>query len=166
MTETTVLTGDNMNTSYPLTIYFDASCRLCNSEMQNIKLHDEHKQLILIDCSAPEFDDTEFKVLGITRSHMMNRLHALDANGNWLIGVAAFEVIYQTVGMASIAKLWGHPLTKPWAVRLYPWVVKHRYTLSKIGLPELFGLWSKYAARKAERRSRLCSEGRCSVDQS
>jgi predicted DCC family thiol-disulfide oxidoreductase YuxK len=152
-----------MNTSYPLSIYYDASCRLCNSEMQNIKLHDADNQLILIDCSAPEFDDAEFNALGITRELMMNRLHAQDANGQWLVGVAAFEVIYQTVGMASIAKLWGSPITRPWAERLYPWVVKHRYRLSKIGLPELFELWSKHVARKAERRSRRCSEGRCSM---
>lgn len=155
-----------MDTSYPLTIYYDASCRLCNSEMQNIKLHDTNNQLILIDCSAPEFNDTEFHQLGITRNLMMNRLHAQDTNGKWLVGVAAFEVIYHTVGMASIAKLWGSPITRPWAERLYPWVVKHRYTLSRIGLPELFGLWSKYAARKAEKRSRLCSEGRCSTKDS
>lgn len=152
-----------MSTTYPLTIYFDASCRLCNSEMLNIKLHDSANQLVLIDCSAPDFDDTVCKVNNISQTAMMNRLHAQDTNGNWLVGVAAFEVIYQTVGMASIAKLWGSPLTRPWAERLYPWVVRHRYTLSKIGLPELFGLWSKYAARKAEKRSRLCSEGRCNV---
>ena len=152
-----------MNTTLPLTIYYDASCGLCNSEMQNIKIHDQDEQLVLIDCSAPEFDDIEFKALGITRSLMMNRLHAQDANGNWLVGVDAFEVIYRTVGMASIAKLWGGTLTKPLAVKLYPWVVKHRYTLSKIGLPALFGLWSRHAAKTAELRSRACSEGRCSV---
>jgi predicted DCC family thiol-disulfide oxidoreductase YuxK len=152
-----------MNTNYPLTIYFDASCRLCNSEMQNIKLHDLHKQLILIDCSAYGFDDSPFQAAGITKTLMMNRLHAQDASGQWLIEVAAFEVIYQTVGMASIAKLWGSPITRPCAERLYPWVVKHRYTLSRIGLPELFGLWSRYAAKKAEQRSRLCSEGNCII---
>ena len=109
-----------MNTTYPLTIYFDASCRLCNSEMQNIKLHDTNNQLTLIDCSSPDFDDTLCKVSNISQTTMMNRLHAQDANGRWLIGVAAFEVIYQTVGMASIAKLWGHSITRPWAERLYP----------------------------------------------
>lgn len=153
-----------MNTAYPLTIYFDASCHLCNSEMLNIKLHDSANQLILIDCSAPDFDDTACNANSISQTAMMNRLHAQDANGDWLIGVAAFEVIYQTVGMVSIAKLWGSPLTRPLAERMYPWVVRHRYTLSKIGLPELFGLWSKYATRKAEQRSRLCSEGRCNVN--
>jgi predicted DCC family thiol-disulfide oxidoreductase YuxK len=154
-----------MNTSYPLTIYFDASCLLCNSEMQNVKIHDHEDKLILIDCSAPGFDDAPFKKEGINRMLMMNRLHAQDSKGNWLVGVEAFEVIYQTVGMASIAKLWGSRFTKPLAVKLYPWVVKHRYTLSKIGLPELFGLWSKHAARKAEKRSRLCSEGRCVISE-
>jgi predicted DCC family thiol-disulfide oxidoreductase YuxK len=153
-----------MTTNFPLTIYFDASCRLCNSEMQNIKAHDAKNQLVLIDCSAPDFDDTEFHALGITRKHMMNRLHAQDANGNWLIGVAAFEVIYHTVGIPFLALLWGSSITRPWAERFYPWVADHRYLLSKIGLPELFGLWGKYAARKAEKRSRLCSEGRCPTD--
>jgi predicted DCC family thiol-disulfide oxidoreductase YuxK len=152
-----------MNAVYPLTIYFDASCGLCNSEMQNIKIHDHNNQLVLIDCSVKDFDDSPFHGEGITKNLMMNRLHAQDANGDWLVGVEAFEVIYRTVGMASIAKLWGGRFTKPLAVKLYPWVVKHRYTLSKIGLPELFGLWSRHTARKAEKRSRLCSEGRCSI---
>jgi predicted DCC family thiol-disulfide oxidoreductase YuxK len=119
---------------------------MCNSEMQNIKLHDEHKHLILIDCSDDSFDDSPFQAEGVTKTIMMNRLHAQDANGQWLVGVDAFEVIYQAVGMASIAKLWGGRFTKPLAEKLYPWVVKHLYTLSKIGLPELFGLWSRYAA--------------------
>ncbi|CAG7856914.1 hypothetical protein MCAMS1_01577 [biofilm metagenome] len=73
--------------TYPLTIYFDASCRLCNSEMQNIKLHDVDDKLILFDCSAPEFDDAPFKQQGITKTLMMNRLHMHDDNGNWKVGV-------------------------------------------------------------------------------
>jgi predicted DCC family thiol-disulfide oxidoreductase YuxK len=103
----------NANPTYPFTIYFDASCRLCNSEMQNIKQHDVDNQLILIDCSPPEFDDAPFHKLGISRMLMMNRLHMHDAEGIWFFGVDAFEVIYRTVGMVSIAKLWGGRFTKP-----------------------------------------------------
>lgn len=153
-----------MNPTYPLTIYFDASCRLCDSEMQNIKLHDADNQLILIDCSAPEFDDTPFHSEGITRHKMMNRLHMHDANGHWWTGVDAFEMIYRTVGMFSISKLWGSKFTKPLTLKLYPWVVKNRYTLSKIGLPELFGLWSKHAAKKADKRSRFCNDNQCKIN--
>jgi predicted DCC family thiol-disulfide oxidoreductase YuxK len=152
-----------MNPTFPLSIYFDASCRLCNSEMQNIKIHDTANRLTLIDCSAPDFDDRPFHTQGITRDAMMNCLHAQDADGQWLKGVAAFEVIYRAVGMASIARLWGHPLTRPLAERAYPWVVKHRYVLSALGLHKLFNLWSRRAARKANQRSRHCAEGRCTI---
>jgi predicted DCC family thiol-disulfide oxidoreductase YuxK len=134
-TEITDITGSVMKTTYPLTIYSAASCRLCNRKMQYIKLHDVDNKLILIDCSAPVFDDSPFRKLGITRTLMMNRLHLQDTDGNWPVSVEAFEVIYRAVGMVAISKMWGHPLTKPWAVCLYPWVVKYRYTLSKIGLP-------------------------------
>ena len=153
-----------MGTQFPLTIYFDASCALCNSEMQNIKLHDANNQLLLIDCSSPEFDDTPFQAEGITREAMMNCLHAQDADGQWIKGVAAFEVIYRAVGMASIAKLWGHPLTRPLAERAYPWVVKHRHVLSAMGLHKLFNLWSKRAAHRANQRSRACANGRCTLN--
>jgi predicted DCC family thiol-disulfide oxidoreductase YuxK len=133
--------------------------------MQNIKAHDADNKLVLIDCSAPEFDESPFKKEGIDRALMMNRLHAQDSNGTWLVGVEAFEVIYKTVGMVVIAKLWGGALTKPLAERLYPWVVRHRYILSIIGLPALFELLSKQAARKAEKHSRACAEGRCEINE-
>jgi predicted DCC family thiol-disulfide oxidoreductase YuxK len=152
-----------MNTAYPLTVYFDASCALCNSEMQNIKRRDTNNALILIDCSAAEFDDTCFKAQGITRAAMMNCLHARDADGAWLKGVAAFEVIYRSVGMAAIAKFWGHPLTRPLAERAYPWVVRHRHVLSALRLHKLFGLWSQRAAQQSNLKSQACKDGQCSI---
>jgi predicted DCC family thiol-disulfide oxidoreductase YuxK len=112
LTEITDNKGEDMSTTYPLTVYFDASCALCNSEMQNIKQHDTENRLTLTDCSAPDFDDRAFHPEGITRDAMMNCLHAQDPDGNWLKGVAAFEVIYRTVGMASIATL-GAPAHPP-----------------------------------------------------
>lgn len=152
-----------MDAHYPLVIYFDASCALCNSEMQNIKAHDTESRLTLIDCSAPDFDDRAFHAQGITRDTMMNCLHAQDANGHWLKGVAAFEVIYRSVGMASIAKLWGHPLLRPLAERAYPWVVKHRHALSALGLHKLFGVLSRRAAQKSNSLSQACKAGHCST---
>lgn len=152
-----------MSITAPLTIYFDASCVLCNSEMQNIKLRDVRGELILIDCSAPDFDDSPFHVDGITRETMMNCLHTQDANGIWLKGVAAFEVIYRTIGMASIAKMWGHPIIRPLTERAYPWVVRHRHFLSALGLHKLFSLWSQRAARQSNLKSQSCKDGRCSI---
>lgn len=152
-----------MTATYPLTIYFDASCALCNSEMQTIKLRDSENALTLIDCSGPDFDDGPFQQEGISRDAMMNCLHAQDASGQWLKGVTAFEVIYRTVGMTSIAKFWGHPLTRPITERVYPWVVRHRHILSSLGLHQVFALWSRRAAQAANRRSQGCKDGHCTI---
>lgn len=153
-----------MFTATPLTIYFDASCALCNSEMQNIKVHDFEGVLTLVDCSAPDFDDGPFLTEGITREVMMNCLHARDAHGTWLKGVDAFEAIYRIAGMATIARLWGHPLTRPLAERAYPWVVRHRHFLSALGLHHVFALWSKHAARRASSLSGKRSAGHCTIN--
>lgn len=152
-----------MNTTFPLTIYFDASCALCNSEMQCIKRLDAESRLTLVDCSAPGFDDRAFHAEGITRDTMMNCLHAQDADGKWLKGVAAFEVIYRAVDMAMIANLWGHPAIRPVAERAYPWIVKHRHLLSALGVHKVFGLSTRIAAYKANLRSQACKAGQCAI---
>lgn len=152
-----------MHTPTHLTIYFDASCKLCSSEMRNIKLHDSHNYLTLVDCSEKTFNDASYKCEGIDQQAMMNCLHVRDEQGRWTKGVAAFELIYRSVGMASIAKLWGHPVTRPLAERVYPWIVRHRHTLSRLGLHKIFNAWSRHAARQAHKKSRTCVEGRCAT---
>ncbi len=148
---------------YPLTVYFDASCSLCNNEIQNIKIHDSAGHLILVDCSAPGFDDTPFRAEAVTREAMMECLHVRDSQGKWIKGVPAFELLYQTACMPILAGLWGGTLTRPIAERLYPWVARHRHAISWTGLPILFALWGKCTARRAHNRSRLCRDGQCSI---
>lgn len=146
-----------------LTVYFDASCSLCNSEMQTIKLHDTAQQLNLVDCSSPDFDDAPFQAKGITRAAMMACLHVRNSAGEWIKGVPAFELLYQTVGMPLFAWLWGSRYTRPLTERLYPWVARHRQAFSWTGLPVLFKLWGKCAARRANQRSRSCHAGKCTI---
>lgn len=144
-----------------LIVYFDASCALCNSEMQNIKIHDEQNQLTLLDCSAVDFDDTTLRAEGINRSAMMEILHVRDAQGLWVTGVSAFELLYRTVGMSMLASLWGSRYTRPVAEILYPWVARHRQLFTWTGAPLLFRLWGRCAARRANRRR--CHNGQCSI---
>src|ERR1017187_6454542 len=120
------LMGVDMNEQYPLTIYYDASCELCNSEMQAIKVHDTGQRLNLVDCSAPNFDDAPYRDDGVTREAMMECLHVHDSRGKWIKGVSAFELLYRTVGMSAIANLWGSSLTRPLAELAYPWIARHR----------------------------------------
>ncbi len=148
---------------YPLTVYFDASCALCDSEMQNIKIHDTAQRLCLVDCSAADFDERPLQALGVTRAAMMERLHVRDNRGEWVIGVAAFELIYRSTGMTALAGIWGGHLTRPLVERVYPWVARHRHAISFTGIPLLFKLWGMVAARRAYKRSRRCHDGQCSL---
>lgn len=152
-----------MKDYYPLTVYFDASCALCSSEMQAIKSRDSAQQLVLIDCSAVTFDDAPFRNDGITRDAMMDCLHVRDNRGRWIKGVASFELLYRTVGLTSMAEFWAGRFTRPVMERLYPWIARHRQLISRTGLPMLFKLWGMCEARRSYRRSKQCTEGRCSI---
>jgi predicted DCC family thiol-disulfide oxidoreductase YuxK len=154
---------ESLMTNLPLTIYFDASCPLCNSEIQNIKLHDAQGHLILVDCSASNFDVAPFENGGITLKDMMQALHVRNNQGDWIIGVPAFELIYQAVGLTAIANFWGGKFTGALAAKLYPWIARNRQLLSRAGLQWGFKLWSKYQARRAQKRSKQCHAGQCSI---
>ncbi len=153
-----------MRSDLPLTVYFDASCRLCHSEIRNIQAHDARGHLRLVDCSAPGFDDAPFRKEGITRADMMERLHVRDNQGAWIKGVPAFELIYRAAGMQRVADFWGGGRTRHLMEKLYPWIARHRRGLSLTGLPLLFEAWARCAAWQAHRRSRRCTKGACSAD--
>lgn len=150
-----------MTEIYPLTIFYDASCKLCSAEMNSVKQLDLQNQLILTDCSGQDFDDQPYLSDGVNQASMMACMHVQDASGSWYKGVDAFELIYNTVGLPTIAKLWSHKWTRPITERAYPWVVRNRHVLSKTGLPVLLKLWGKCTARKALKRSRACADGVC-----
>jgi predicted DCC family thiol-disulfide oxidoreductase YuxK len=150
---------------FPLTIYYDASCPLCADEMHALKIADADGRLVLVDCSAPEFDDTPFAGYGITRDSMMHLIHARDAGGRWLKGIDVFEAAYDAAGFTVLARLWGHSRLRPWWDKLYPWVARNRYALSRLGLPHLFRLLTKKAARRsALAPTHACGTGVCILD--
>ncbi len=148
-----------------ITVYYDASCAFCSQEINNLKLYDDKEEMVLVDCSAADFDECPFAAEGITQQDMMNALHVMDSKGQWHIGVEAFEIMYRKAGLKRMAAMWGHPLIKPVAQKIYPWIVRNRYLLSKIGMVQILGLWGKVAARDAEKRAGRCKEGKCSISQ-
>ncbi|MGH8617021.1 MAG: thiol-disulfide oxidoreductase DCC family protein [Burkholderiales bacterium] len=144
---------------FPLTVYYDVSCPLCANEMHALKAADDEDRLMLVDCSSPAFDDTPFAADGITREAMGRLIHARDAAGRWLIGVAVFEAAYGAVGFAGLARLWGHAWLRPLWDRLYPWVARHRQGLSRLGVQHLFrGLARRASLRAASAR---CDRDAC-----
>lgn len=122
---------------YPLTVFYDASCPLCASEMHSLKALDAQARLELVDCSAPDFDDAFLTGDGFTRCELMARMHARDATGQWFVGLDAFEVVYRAAGLEAAARVWGSPRWRPLLSRAYPWIARYRQPLSRLGFAAL-----------------------------
>jgi predicted DCC family thiol-disulfide oxidoreductase YuxK len=122
---------------YPLTIFYDASCPMCASEMLALHALTTGGELTLVDCSPQEFDAAAHGTGAPSRAAMLSRIHARDAEGRWLVGIDVFEAAYRAAGLERPARLWGHPLLKPLWRALYPLIADHRQLLSRLGVNAL-----------------------------
>jgi predicted DCC family thiol-disulfide oxidoreductase YuxK len=135
---------------YPLTVFYDASCPLCATEMRALRELDGAGRLELVDCSAPEFSDDGLRAAGITRSSLRGRMHARDARGRWLAGMDAFEAIYRAAGLEAVARLWADPHWRPLFDRVYPWIARNRQLLSRLGMHRVVGRLIRRAAHRGD----------------
>ena len=142
---------------YPLSVFYDASCAMCASEMNALKARDFTGMLQLVDCSAPEFSDEGFLAEGITRTALMARMHVRDASGQWFVAMDAFEVVYRAAGLERAASLWGDRRWRPFFDRLYPWIARYRQPLSRLGLAALVGrVIPKPTSASSSRQGEFC----------
>jgi predicted DCC family thiol-disulfide oxidoreductase YuxK len=149
--------------AYPLTLYYDDSCPLCRAEMRVIARNDAHGRIRLVDCSTPGFDDPACRAAGIATDALMHRLHALDADGHWRVGVPAFAAAYTAIGVGGLGRFFSSPRLQPLLSRLYGWLADHRQGLSRLGLSGLFGRVVQWLARRAARRAAACHAGACGI---
>jgi predicted DCC family thiol-disulfide oxidoreductase YuxK len=125
---------------YPLTIFYDGSCPMCTSEMQALRDRDAGGRLLLVDCSAPDWDETVLYGTLVSRADLMRVIHARDARGRWLSGMDVFEAAYGAAGMQAASTLWGSARLRPLLDRVYPWIARHRQALSRLGANRLIRL--------------------------
>ena len=147
--------------TYPITIYFDGSCKLCSSEINNLVARDQHGAILLVDCSPTDFDD---RGLPANRETMMNMIHARDAAGVWLRGVDVFIAAYRAADLNFMSRMLAHRWIKPVAERAYPWVVRNRFWLTRLGLHRVMNwltpspqLVNDPSLKTAFSRSRTCA---------
>lgn len=144
----------------PLTVYYDHSCVLCRSEIENIQARDERGQLHMVDCSCAGFDT---RAMPVDQATLMGCIHAVDAQGRWLKATDVFVVCYRAAGMGSVASAFA--FAKPLLERLYPWIAKHRHLFSAVGIPKVFQMFTrKHLQRKAQlamAASQGCQDGAC-----
>jgi predicted DCC family thiol-disulfide oxidoreductase YuxK len=135
------------NITYPLTIYYDASCPLCKAEMETIKETDFEQKLILVDCSSDDFTEPAF--CPTNKADMMERIHAQDAAGQWLKGVDVFAIAYKAGGFNKLGKFWESKTLRPILTRAYPYIADNRHWLSKTPLPYVFNKMLRLCAPRS-----------------
>ncbi|HEV8689135.1 MAG TPA: DUF393 domain-containing protein [Ideonella sp.] len=143
--------------TYPLTLYYESACALCNSEMTNLMLRNTEGKLRFVDVSAPGFDSPP---PGTTTADLLELIHAQRADGTVLRGVEVFRLAYRAVGLDWLIAPTSWPLLGRLADKLYPVIARNRHRIPR-GLTHL--LFETAVRRAAERAaSRRCSaEGAC-----
>jgi predicted DCC family thiol-disulfide oxidoreductase YuxK len=139
---------------YPLTLYFDGACALCNAEMENLRIRDNEARLRFVNIAALGFDPT---TTGASWDELMSTLHARTADGRLLRGVDAIRAAYTAVGFGAVMAALGHPLLARLAEHTYPWVARNRNRLPR----RLVQLVVERAARRA---AKLAAHQRCTPD--
>ena len=140
--------------TYPLTLYYDGSCRLCSAEIRNLKARDRAERLALVDCSPEDFSGGP-----APRAALMNAIHGVDATGRIYVGIDTFRAAYAAAGLPCVQTLLGLPVVSELARRAYPVLVRNRYRLPGWLIGPLF----ERAARRAARNSAGCREGACEL---
>lgn len=135
---------------YPLTLYYESACALCNGEMTNLMLRNTEGKLRFVDVSAPDFDSPP---PGTTTADLLELIHAQTADGRVLRGVEVFLHAYRAVGLGWIVEPTRWPVLGGLADRLYPMVARNRHRVPRFVSHLLFETAARRAAeRAAERR--------------
>ncbi|MRR54742.1 MAG: DUF393 domain-containing protein [Deltaproteobacteria bacterium] len=117
---------------FPLTVFYDGSCRVCSSEMFIYMQKDHGGRLEFVDISDPAFNPADF---GISLADFIFQLHAIDRCGTVFRGVAAFQAIWQAfpgeTWFRLLAVLTDLPLVRPLARLAYRIFARLRRYLPK-----------------------------------
>lgn len=81
----------------------------------------------MVDIAAPDFDPAHYNA---TMEQVTGSIHAYDASGNLLTGMAVFRRAYALLGWGWLLAPTGWPLLRPLFDALYRWFARNRYRLT------------------------------------
>lgn len=132
--------------NYPLTLYYDGLCPVCNLEMDNLKARNHQKLLRFVDISVPFFDPAP---LGVSLEALNALIHAKRPDGSLVVGVEVFRLAYGAVGLGHWFAPTALPILKPLADAAYAVFARNRYVFSRATMPALEWMRRVRSARRA-----------------
>lgn len=114
-------------TQYPLTVFFDGACPICDREIAFMKRLDRRRQLVFCDFSAQEYDAASS---GFAAADLASVIHARWADGNVITGVEVFRAMWEAVGLGFLARLSRLSLVEPLVLKAYAWFARNRLRLT------------------------------------
>ncbi|WP_440056696.1 thiol-disulfide oxidoreductase DCC family protein (plasmid) [Pseudoalteromonas sp. T1lg65] len=110
-------------------IFYDGRCPLCAKEMDHLKQHDHHNQIVLKNVHCENFA-SEYPE--INKQHALNVLHGYDFQGKLIKGLDVTVLAWQTVGKHRWLGILRWPLIRTISDLCYLFFAKHRMTISKL----------------------------------
>lgn len=141
---------------YPLTLYYESACALCNAEMSNLMLRNTQGLLVFADVSAPGFCALPE---GASMADLLHLIHARRADGQLVRGVEVFRLAYEAVGLSWVTTALRLPVLGKLAERLYPTLARNRHRIPRVVASLLFEGAIRRAAEKAAAQGMRCAPG-------
>jgi predicted DCC family thiol-disulfide oxidoreductase YuxK len=113
-------------------IFYDASCPLCNAEMQQLKTADIEEKIVLEDLNAADFSA---RFPDINKEQAMATLHAQTLSGEIIYGLDVTHQAWALVGKHRWLKILRWPIVRYFADAGYAFFAKYRQTISRFLMP-------------------------------
>jgi len=113
-------------------IFYDASCPLCNIEMQHLKDADTKHKIVLEDLNRHDFST---RYPSVNKNKAMAILHAQLPSGEMIYGLDVTYQAWKTVGKYRWMKIFRLPVIRYFADAAYLFFAKHRQTISRLLMP-------------------------------
>jgi len=113
--------------SYPLTVFFDGACPICDREIALMRRLDRRGRLKFSDFSQPDFAPTS---INISPAELGRIIHARWGDGTVITGVDVFRAMWEAVGLGFLARLSRLSLVEPLVVKAYAWFARNRLRLT------------------------------------
>ena len=121
-----------MAPAFPLEIFYDGSCLVCSSEIDQYRKRNPLQRLRFIDIMGEDFQPLDY---GKTQAEFLEKMHVRDSQGQFFSGVDAFLLIWQAYPSGSLYRLLGTFIGLPGVNLLarlgYKVFARYRYLLPK-----------------------------------